>query len=94
MGRAIAVWMASYGARNLVLATSSVSRAMQSDDLLQQLSSYGCNASVEVCDVGDLAAVERLVAAIETPVGGVIHSALRLSVSLLLSHVYTHLTII
>ncbi|KAJ4195592.1 Highly reducing polyketide synthase gpy1 [Fusarium falciforme] len=79
LGRAIAVWMASYGARNLVLATSSVSRAMQSDDLLQQLSSYGCNARVEVCDVGDFAAVERLVAAIETPVGGVIHSALRLS---------------
>ncbi|KAF4335133.1 polyketide synthase [Fusarium beomiforme] len=34
---------------------------------------------VEVCDVGDFAAVERLVAAVETPVGGVIHSALRLS---------------
>ncbi|KAJ4245551.1 Highly reducing polyketide synthase gpy1 [Fusarium torreyae] len=79
LGRAIAVWMASYGARNLILATSSVSRAMESDDLLQQLSSYGCNARVEVCDVGDFAAVERLVATIETPVGGVIHSALRLS---------------
>lgn len=75
--------MASYGARNLILATSSVSRASESGDLLQQLSSYGCNARVEVCDVGDFAAVERLVAAIETPVGGVIHSALRLSVSLL-----------
>ncbi|KAH6971231.1 hypothetical protein BKA56DRAFT_636127 [Ilyonectria sp. MPI-CAGE-AT-0026] len=79
LGRAIAVWMASYGARNLILATSSVSRASESGDLLQQLSSYGCNARVEVCDVGDFAAVERLVAAIETPVGGVIHSALRLS---------------
>ncbi|RSL92940.1 hypothetical protein CDV31_014921 [Fusarium ambrosium] len=79
LGRAIAVWMASYGARNLILATSSVSRALEADDLLQQLSSYGCNASVEVCDVGDFAAVERLVASIETPVGGVIHSALRLS---------------
>ncbi|KAJ4309380.1 Highly reducing polyketide synthase gpy1 [Fusarium piperis] len=79
LGRAIAMWMASYGARNLILATSSVSRALESDHLLQQLSSYGCNARVEVCDVGDFAAVERLVAAIETPVGGVIHSALRLS---------------
>ncbi|KAK6356106.1 Highly reducing polyketide synthase gpy1 [Orbilia javanica] len=79
LGRAIAVWMASYGARNLILATSSASRALESSDLLQQLSSYGCNARVEVCDVGDFAAVERLVAAIDTPVGGVIHSALRLS---------------
>lgn len=75
--------MASYGARSLVLATSSPSRASESGDLLQQLSSYGCNASVEVCDVGDFAAVERLVASIETPIGGVIHSALRLSVGLL-----------
>ncbi|KPM38704.1 Lovastatin diketide synthase LovF [Neonectria ditissima] len=79
LGRAIAVWMASYGARNLILATSSVSRASESGDLLQQLSSYGCNARVEVCDVGEFAAVERLVASIETLVGGVIHSALRLS---------------
>ncbi|EXK24332.1 hypothetical protein FOMG_18933 [Fusarium oxysporum f. sp. melonis 26406] len=70
---------ASYGARNPILATSSVSRASESGDPLQQLSSYGCNARVEVCDVGDFAAVERLVAAIKTPVGGVIHSALRLS---------------
>ncbi|KAF4445362.1 putative polyketide synthase [Fusarium austroafricanum] len=79
LGRAIAVWMASHGARQLILATSSVARASGSDDLLQQLSSYGCNARVEVCDVGDFAAVERLVADIETPVGGVIHSALKLS---------------
>ncbi|RGP76705.1 polyketide synthase [Fusarium longipes] len=79
LGRAIAVWMASYGARNLVLATSSVRKASQSSDLLQQLSSYGCNARVEVCDVGNSSAVERLVSSIVTPVGGVIHSALRLS---------------
>jgi hypothetical protein len=31
--------------------------------------------------VGDFEAVQHLVAAIETPVGGVIHSALKLSVS-------------
>ncbi|KAF3229744.1 Highly reducing polyketide synthase gpy1 [Orbilia oligospora] len=79
LGRAIAVWMASYGARHLILTTSSVSRALESSELLQQLSSYGCNAKVEVCDVGDFAAVKRLVAAINIPVGGVIHSALRLS---------------
>ncbi|CAJ0547104.1 Ff.00g017310.m01.CDS01 [Fusarium sp. VM40] len=79
LGRAIAVWMASYGARHLVLATSSVSRALQSDGLLQQLSSYGCTARVEICDVGDFEAVQHLVSAIETPVGGVIHSALKLS---------------
>ncbi|EPS41648.1 hypothetical protein H072_4451 [Dactylellina haptotyla CBS 200.50] len=79
LGRAISVWMASYGAKNLILATSSVSSALDSNDILQQLSSYGCNARVEVCDVGDLAAVQRLVASIDTPVGGVIHSALRLS---------------
>lgn len=84
--------MASYGARHLILATSSVAKASQSDDLLQQLSSYGCDARVELCDVGNSSAVERLVANINTPVGGVIHSALRLSVSLLLttySHLYT-----
>ncbi|OBS24644.1 hypothetical protein FPOA_05184 [Fusarium poae] len=79
LGRAIAVWMASYGARNLILATSSVAKACQSGDLLQQLSSYGCHARVEVCDVGNSSAVERLISSINTPVGGVIHSALRLS---------------
>jgi hypothetical protein len=82
LGRGIAVWMASYGARNLILATSSVAKACQSGDLLQQLSSYGCHARVEVCDVGNSSAVERLISSINTPVGGVIHSALRLSVSL------------
>nr|ALQ32854.1 putative polyketide synthase [Fusarium foetens] len=79
LGRAISVWMASYGARHIILATSSVARASESSDLLQQLSSYGCNGRVEVCDVGDSEAVERLVASIDTPVGGVIHSALKLS---------------
>ncbi|KAG8672441.1 Highly reducing polyketide synthase pks8 [Fusarium poae] len=79
LGRGIAVWMASYGARNLILATSSVAKACQSGDLLQQLSSYGCHARVEVCDVGNSSAVERLISSINTPVGGVIHSALRLS---------------
>lgn len=76
--------MASYGARHIILATSSITRASESGDLLQQLSSYGCNARVEVCDVGDSEAVEHLVASIDTPVGGVIHSALKLSVSLLI----------
>lgn len=73
--------MASYGARNLVLATSSSARASESGHLLEQLSSYGCNARVEVCDVGDLSSVKRLVASIDSRIGGVIHSALRLSVS-------------
>lgn len=74
------MWLASNGAGRLVLLTSSPTRVAGANDLLQELTAYGCKATVARCDVAEFSDVSRVIASIETPVGGVIHSALRLSV--------------
>ncbi|KAJ5560795.1 type I iterative PKS [Penicillium sp. DV-2018c] len=79
LGREISVWLANRGARRLVLLTSSPTRAAGAKDFLQELAAYGCEARVAVCDVAELADVSRVIASIKTPVGGIVHSALRLS---------------
>lgn len=81
LGQAIAIWLASRGARHVVLLTSSLLHARDSGSIVEQLACFGCTAQVEVCDVGDATVVEELVSSIKTPIGGVVHSALRLSVS-------------
>ncbi|KAL4888278.1 hypothetical protein BDV59DRAFT_188903 [Aspergillus ambiguus] len=79
LGRAIAVWMASHGAKHIVLMTSSPSRIPESRGFLNELKAYGCNSRAIVCNVAEMADVSRVVTSILTPIGGVIHSALRLS---------------
>lgn len=80
LGRSLAVWMASRGAKRIVLMTRSMSSATNSKGLLEKLRAYGCIGSVEVCNVVDQADVTRVVSSIDSPVGGVVHSAFKLSV--------------
>lgn len=80
LGCALAVWLASHGARHIVLMTSSPSRILRFKNFLDSLQAYGCEAKAVVCNVAEMASVSRVVASIETPIAGVIHSALKLSV--------------
>lgn len=80
LGRSLAIWMASRGAKRIVLMTRSTSSAANSKGFLEKLRAYGCLGSVDVCNVVDQADVTRVVSSIDTPIGGVVHSALKLSV--------------
>ncbi|GFG16206.1 compactin diketide synthase mokB [Aspergillus udagawae] len=60
LGRAIAVWMASCGARNLLLMTRRASHAVESIDLLELLRAYSCKALITVGDVAESTDVGRV----------------------------------
>ena len=80
LGRELAVWMASQGAKHIVLMTRSTASAVKSKGLLETLQAYGYKGNVTVYNITDQADVTRVISSIDTPIGGVVHSALNLSV--------------
>jgi short-subunit dehydrogenase len=90
IGRSIATWMVSRGAKNLVLLSRNTS-SLSSDTLqwLQDLrESNDTTIRVEKCDVADESQLASSLAAIKTdlpPVKGIIHGGMVLRVC---SHFY------
>ncbi|MFF7338201.1 type I polyketide synthase [Streptomyces sp. NPDC008163] len=68
---------AEHGARRLLLVSRRGPAAAGVDELVADLAEYGARATVEACDAGDRAALEKLLAAIPDahPLTGVVHAA-------------------
>ncbi|KAH7364106.1 BcPKS8, polyketide synthase [Rhexocercosporidium sp. MPI-PUGE-AT-0058] len=79
LGRSMARWMVSKGARNLVLLSRTGSATAKVKDLIDELAGLGATIVVRSCDVVDSAAVENLVTrelVNMPPVRGVVHGAM------------------
>lgn len=86
LGQALALWMASAGAKNLILASRSGSKNKDVKDLITELEGQGVNVVALPCDVSKADEVELLVAYARVhmpPIRGVVHGGMVLRVSIL-----------
>ena len=89
LGRSMARWMVSKGAKNIVLVSRSGSATGKVKDLIDELALGGANIVVRQCDVVNSNSVENLIAnelAGMPEIRGVVHGAMVLHVSFLLLH--------
>jgi NAD(P)-dependent dehydrogenase (short-subunit alcohol dehydrogenase family) len=93
LGRSMAKWMVSKGAKNIVLVSRSGSATGKVKALIDDLALGGANIVVRQCDVVNSDSVENLIAneLVGMPeIRGVVHGAMVLHVSFLPLHQYTH----
>ncbi|OQE31225.1 hypothetical protein PENSTE_c001G09701 [Penicillium steckii] len=79
LGRSMARWMSSKGARNIVLVSRSASVNDKVQELIDELAADGTHIGVKACDVSSRASVEKLVKEDMKdlpPVRGVVHGAM------------------
>lgn len=84
LGRSMAKWMSSKGARNIVLVSRSASINDKVQALIDELATAGTNVTVKPCDVSSRQSVDALVNEQMKdlpPVRGVVHGAMVLRVS-------------
>lgn len=84
LGRSMAKWMISKGAKNIVLLSRSGTLKEKAKEQIDTLNNSGANIVVRRCDVADRADVEHLISAglvDMPPVRGIIHGAMVLNVS-------------
>lgn len=84
IGRSIAKWMVSRGARHLIFASSSGRITDAVTQMQQELETNGCGVYIFICDVGDKEALRSLLDQCRRtlpPIKGVIQGAMKLSVS-------------
>ncbi|WP_228125840.1 type I polyketide synthase [Alcaligenes faecalis] len=77
-GLASAQWLVKRGVRSLVLAGRRGADTPGAQELLEQFQAQGCRVQIVACDVTDSAAVQAVVAQIQTgdsPLTGVLHAA-------------------
>lgn len=81
LGRSISKWMVKRGARKFVFVGRTGTDRKPARQLVEDLEAEGADITVIRGDVGVLADVQRAVAAIKGPIGGVIQAAMGLNVS-------------
>lgn len=84
IGRSMAKWMSSKGARHIVLTSRNASISNEIQTLIEQVSVAGTHIHVKACDISDSVSVEKLVKEGLTglpPIRGVVHGAMVLRVS-------------
>jgi hypothetical protein len=85
LGRSIASWMASRGARHFVFLSSSGGITKPVSKLRSDLENDGCSVDIIKCDVGDAGRLAEVIADCQArlpPIKGVIQGAMKLSVSM------------
>ncbi|KAK0126530.1 hypothetical protein ONS95_008126 [Cadophora gregata] len=88
LGRSMARWMVSKGARNLVLLSRTGSTTGKIKQLIDELAPLGATIVVKSCNAADTTSVETLISrelVDMPPIRGVVHGAMVLRVSCLLS---------
>lgn len=79
LGKAIASWMVSNGARNLMFLSRSAGKSQEDQDFFKELKLMGCSAQFFPLDIADAAAVKEAVSEAPLPIAGAMHMALVLA---------------
>lgn len=79
LGRSIATWLVTRGARRLILFSRSAGTDLESKSFIRQLESMGCAISVVAGNVSNMEDVQRAVQTAETPIKGVFQLAMVLN---------------
>jgi NAD(P)-dependent dehydrogenase (short-subunit alcohol dehydrogenase family)/acyl carrier protein len=83
VGKAIAQWMVSRGARNLILVSRSGVQSPETRAFVKRLNHGGCQVIADACDIADENSLRRLLDTCKSmpPIRGCIQSAMVLRVS-------------
>jgi NAD(P)-dependent dehydrogenase (short-subunit alcohol dehydrogenase family) len=84
IGRSMAKWMSSKGARHIVLTSRNATSSSVIQTLIDQVAVAGTHIYVKACDISDSVSVEKLVKEGLIglpPIRGVVHGAMVLRVS-------------
>lgn len=76
LGKAIASWMASYGAKNLIFLSRSAGSSEEDQAFFRELNTMGCSTQCFACDVADHDLVRTAVDQAVLPIGGVMQMAM------------------
>ena len=79
LGKAIASWMVSYGAKHLIFISRSAGLSGEDRTFLQELNAMGCSTQCFPCDVADEGAVKDAIKRAPFPIAGVMQMAMVLS---------------
>jgi acyl transferase domain-containing protein/NADPH:quinone reductase-like Zn-dependent oxidoreductase/ubiquinone/menaquinone biosynthesis C-methylase UbiE len=88
LGRSIAQWLVSHGAKNLILLSRSAASQSNSQAFVEELNATGCKTVIKNCDIANASELARVVNECYTEVPavkGVIQAAMVLNVSYCLS---------
>lgn len=76
LGRAIAMWMASHGAKHIIFLSRSAGQGEDDPSFIRELQLMGCEAKTFAGDVSDEDLVTQIVATAAMPIAGVMHMAM------------------
>ncbi|KAL8793204.1 MAG: hypothetical protein Q9195_004234 [Heterodermia aff. obscurata] len=76
LGRAIAIWMATYGAQHVIFLSRSAGKGDDDPAFIEELELMGCKVQVFSGDVSDEVLVDRIVAKASKPIAGVMQMAM------------------
>ncbi|TRX93498.1 hypothetical protein FHL15_005470 [Xylaria flabelliformis] len=76
LGRAVATWMVECGARHLIFMSRSAGKSAKTQDLLEDLSSQGCEVTFAVGTVTSVVDVQKTVDTALKPIAGVMNMAM------------------
>lgn len=79
LGRSIATWLVTRGARSLIIFSRSAGTDPESKAFTRQLESMGCSISVVAGNVSDMDDVQRAIQSAEKPIRGVFQLAMVLN---------------
>lgn len=89
LGRSLASWMATRGARHLVFTSRSGAQSTEAQALLKALAEEGVKAKAFACDIGDAAELRRVLADVESTgfpaIAGAVTFAMQIQVRLFFS---------
>ena len=76
LGKAIAGWMASHGAKNLMFLSRSAGKSEEDQIFFKELNMMGCSTQCFPCDVADYDATKSAIDQASLPVAGVMQMAM------------------
>jgi len=79
LGKAVASWMVSYGAKNLMFLSRSAGKTDEDKVFSRELKLMGCSSQFFPCDIADYAVVKNAVSRAALPIAGVMQMAMVLA---------------
>lgn len=76
LGRAIALWMATHGAKHIIFLSRSAGKGDDDEAFVHELVLMGCEVQAYAGDVCDQDLVKRIVKTAAVPIAGVMHMAM------------------
>ena len=79
LGKAIAGWMVSHGAKNLMFLSRSAGKSQEDQDFFNELNMMGCSTQFFPADIADAAALKEAISQASLPIAGAMHMPLVLA---------------